>query len=166
MNSDALEAVRVSIIQGRSDLQVAQCDLELVEEEVLSFEGYFVEWSSKFPHQDRTSLGNHCKSIIVPVIDYYDNLFHSDDGDNASVSKAANACKLFSPFFLKDNCNDIPLLNTFADSLRAFEFRQFTDEFIHCIKREIPKAVELACAPFDWDSIADSTYIRPDSRRG
>jgi hypothetical protein len=160
MNEDALEAVRASIMQGRKDVQTLKDDLEVVKEEVLSFEHYFLEWSSKFPHQDQTSLGNHCKSIIVPVIGYYENLFHSEDGDNASVRKAANACKLFNPFFLKDNCNNIPLLNTFADSLCAFEFRQFTPEFIHCIKREIPKAVEMACAPFDWDSIGNTTLFK------
>ena len=62
-----------------------------------------VEWDKQFPLQNRESLREHCKSIIVPVVEYYEKLFQDEVGDNYRVRCATNACKLFNPFISKSS---------------------------------------------------------------
>ena len=74
-----------------------------------------------------------------------------EDGDCYKTRKAVIACKIFDSLFLKGKQHDLPRLYLLADKLKYFRFSQFTQQFIDCLKKKIPQAVECVNAQFDWN---------------
>jgi hypothetical protein len=152
-----LETVVNEIEQRRTRLKEKQMEpMQNLFEFVESLDGL----------QTEEDFLEHAKSVVQPAIEKYRAIFVAEGGDHVELKRAMNACKLFDPFFLATA--DIEVLYLLADDLPCFgngypEFQKA--DFIANLKAEIPKAVEHAKKPFDWDATADSKQYEDRARR-
>ena len=136
-----------------------QKSLKAAEKEAKDQEGKVValyeEWKKKFPHRTKTDLMEHGKDILQPVGRYYNKQFIDENGDCHQMRVMSEAAQIFDPIFLsKQSTADIvTVLHFLADKLSVFNYRQFDEQFMERLKKEMPKLVKEAKADHDLDRI-------------
>ena len=123
------------------------------------------KWKLKFPRRTRQELIDYGKSIGKPAYDYYNKQFQDEGGDLVELRKRGLACKLFDPFFLKVKEGDVERLKGIASGLIHFEYKEFDNDFVEGLEREIPLAVEHANREFDWSTIEESKEYKTRTDR-
>ena len=105
-------------------------------------------WSSQFLHYARFV-------VIQPGLDYYKSKYLEESGDLYHLRQSAFAARVFDPFYLA--VADHQMLCLLVESLKHFDYPEFTDEFLEKLKAELPRARQQAAAPFDWNSLKGSS---------
>jgi len=160
VDENAVEAVILQISETKALVKEAKKRREDINESAEKYKKSFDDWSAKFPHRTRESLIDHGKSIAAPLNKYYTDLFLKEDGDCYNTRQAVLACKIFDPLFLKGKQNDLPRLYALADQLKHFGYSDFTQDFIDCLKKEIPQAITDANEHFDWNAIKETKQFK------
>ena len=117
------------------------------------FEATFEELELVFPYETNKDLLDHCKSLSVLIVEYYNKLFNEEGGDNFNMRRAAKACNLFYPVSVHGLVIDINHLYGLSDDLKYSGYQPFSYDLLILLKREIPILVQLYSFPFDWGSI-------------
>jgi hypothetical protein len=159
-DTGALEALTFEIIHSRGITREAEMKLKEAKRQRKELMDEYNAWKVKFPYETHDDLLQYCQSMLQPVIEYYDRLFRVEQGDYFSIRKCLRASQLFNPFFLVENRNDIVQLNSLADDMVYFECNQFSNAFISCLKREIPRLVQYASLPFQWHDVESSSSFK------
>jgi hypothetical protein len=156
----AIEAIDILISDAKSDLREKKDELKKRNDELRSAVEECDEFEAKFTHRTQDELRNYSRSLIRPVLDYYENLFNHESGDNYNTRRTVAAARLFDPFFLQDHSNDLVTLNALADDLKHFKYRQFSQDFILSLKRELPRLIIKANESFDWENVSSSHQFK------
>jgi hypothetical protein len=156
----AIEAVDILISDAKCKVREKKSDLKNGTTNCVVLSKNVMTLKQIFPHRTHDELRNYSRSLIKPVLDYYDNLFNDQDGDNYNTRRTVAAARLFDPFFLQNHSNDLVTLNSLIDDLKHFRYQQFSPTFLLSLKRELPKLIIKANEPFDWDSIPSSRQFQ------
>ena len=165
IDTDAIQKINEDIAEARQKVRQSKIILKEKDDEVNSFKREYLAWKTKFPDRCKDTLLEYCTRKTEPVLQYYRELFLQENGDNFKIRKAALACKLFDPTYLKGKQNDLHTLFYLADQLSHFQYNDFNDDFLKLLKSEIPAAVQHANAWFDWNELDTSKQFRTRMQR-
>jgi hypothetical protein len=142
----ALDKLLDKIVDAKMVLKGAKAAEKKAKDESEELHKLFEEWKEKFPHRTPDALLAHGKSILHPAGEYYNKLFLEEDGDCYNIRQMSEACLIFDPIELsKMSETDIVVTNhKRADLLEFFRYKQFTDDFIKRLKKEMPALVKEA----------------------
>ena len=112
MDIDALDRINKEISETKATLRQRKIDSKKIKDNVVSN-----EWTNKSSHRTIDSLLEHAKSVGTPVVQYYNDLFNNENGDNYHMRKATTACNISDPMFLKSKENELPRLHNLINEL-------------------------------------------------
>ena len=135
------------------------------QEEYDFFKREFETWENNFPNRCEGTILTYCEQKAEPVLTHYKNLFRDQNGDNYSIRKAAFACKLFDPMYLKGKENELHTLYYLANQLVHFQYSEFDGNFLQLLKNEIPTAIGHANALFNWEDIDTTAQFKTRMQR-
>jgi hypothetical protein len=133
-----------------------EAELSLKRTKIDDAKSNLEKWKTKFPHRTRNDIIAYGKTIGEPAFLYFKKQFRNEDGDLFLLRKRALACKIFDPLFLRGKEGQIERLLILSRDLSHFQYKDFDDDFITCLGKEIPLAVEHANRNFDWELIPHS----------
>ena len=165
LDTDAIQTTNEAIAEARQKCRQDKSILKEKQDDIELFEREYFAWKVKFPHRCEDTLLEYCANKADPVIGQYRNLFLDENGDNFRIRKAALACKLFDPLYLKGKEDELHTLFYLADQLSNFGYSEFDDDFIKLLKGEIPTAVQHANAIFNWNEIDTTKQFKTRMQR-
>ena len=118
-----------------------------LEKKVIEFTKKYDDWENEFPYRTHDSLTNWGRQLMVPAKEYYTHLFSDSEGDCSNVVHMAQAAELFNPIMLSEisETEIVTKLHYLADKLVTYKYDSyFMEEFIKCLKKEIPDVVREA----------------------
>ena len=160
INNDHLQAKDLEILNATAIIDELQTRLNEKRTTHDEAKINLAKWKETFPHRTRNEILTYGKTIGEPAMNYYIKHFKEETGDLFLFRKRALACKIFDPFFLRGKGNQIQRLQIIAMGLIHFEYQDFDNEFLTCLCKEIPLAVEHADRFFDWELIPHSKQYK------
>ena len=134
------------------DLKIEREKLKKSKDSLKVCEQDFKNWKHEFPNRDSDSLLSHGRLVVEPVVEYYYYLFILESSDNYVLRQCAKAFQVFDLLFLRGKEYALPLLLLFADKLKHFVYKEFTNTFFSGLKRKMKYVVNLTIQPFDWST--------------
>ena len=114
INANDLENINFQLVETKSEMREQQKVMTNAKKEFDLAKKDYDEWKCSFPWETDLELIEYSKGISKPVLDYYVKLFQEDDGDNFHTRKAAMACKLFDPLYLKGKQQELHSLGALS----------------------------------------------------